>query len=70
MANRKVSLKLMARHMDGAVHYKVVSMKNSTEFTPGKYIKFEDVQKILNDRNPVDRNYVDEVSIVEHKDED
>lgn len=70
MANRKVALKLMARRVDGVTHYRVVSMKNSTEYTPGTYIKFEDVNKILNDRNPAQHNYIDEVSIVENKDED
>jgi hypothetical protein len=69
MSKRKVSLKLVAFKRDNEKVFLVESAKNTLEFTPGTVLKEPDVLKILNDRHPVDKNYVDDVTIVPKKDE-
>lgn len=66
-AKRKVSLKLEAFKRDNAVVYRVQNAKNTLEFTPGRVLTAEELKKILEDRHPVDANYVDDVAIVQPK---
>ena len=70
MSKRKVSLKLEAfpDPMTKAIRYQILSAKNTTEFTPGKYLTEADVKKILDERRPQEANYVDDIAFVQPKD--